>query len=285
MFGYVRILKSELRVWEYETYHAVYCSLCKQLGKTYGPFARLTLSYDFTFLALLSLSLQNGEVPQKSGRCTCNPLKKCSYCTDCDGVLENASAAAMVMLYYKLLDNIDDSEMPKKLFYKLLSPYFSRKHKKAVAKYPQFGEIVGEYIERQNLLEKNGCTVLDEIAEPTAVALGKIFELLTDDASQKRVLSQLGYCIGKWIYLIDCAADLEKDIKDGSFNPLKIGATEPLKEYAKARLEPLLNTCITNAGLSLELLDVKKYRGILENIVYLGMKSTQNTVFSKGDTK
>ena len=60
MFGYVRIAKGELRVWEYETYKTVYCSLCRRLGKTYGVFARLTLSYDFTFLAVLALSLKDG---------------------------------------------------------------------------------------------------------------------------------------------------------------------------------------------------------------------------------
>ena len=55
MFGYVKAYKPELKVRDYEQYKAVYCSLCKTLGREYGLFARLTLSYDFTFAALLRL--------------------------------------------------------------------------------------------------------------------------------------------------------------------------------------------------------------------------------------
>ena len=56
MFGYIRAAKPEMRIKEFELYKAVYCSLCKELGKSYGFLARLTLSYDFTFLALLNMS-------------------------------------------------------------------------------------------------------------------------------------------------------------------------------------------------------------------------------------
>ena len=107
MFGYVRVSKGELKVKEYEMYKAVYCSLCRELGKSYGVLSRFTLSYDFTFLALLSMSLQDECVKAKKGRCAFNPLKRCNYCTNTN-VFEMPSAAAMIMLYYKLKDNIND---------------------------------------------------------------------------------------------------------------------------------------------------------------------------------
>lgn len=290
MFGYVKIQKSELRVWEYETYRAVYCSLCKRLGKSYGPLARLTLSYDFTFLAVLSLSLKDGAVKVTRKRCAFNPLKKCNYCCEVDDEFENAAAAAMVMLYYKLLDNIDDSRGAKRFLYKLMLPFFRKKHKKAIEVYPHYGEIIGNYIKRQSELEKANCCNLDEIAEPTSDALGQIFALCSEDEKQKRVLMRLGYCMGKWIYVLDCANDLDDDIKHGSFNPLKqefeaqnIKAENgvlPL-DFAKQKTEPLLNTCAENAALALELLDIKKYKGILDNVIYLGLKSEQNAVLIK----
>ena len=80
MFGYIRISKPELKVKEYEMYKAVYCSLCKYLGKEYGILSRLTLSYDFTFLALLNMSLKDGCENFHKGRCAFNPIKKCNYC-------------------------------------------------------------------------------------------------------------------------------------------------------------------------------------------------------------
>ena len=49
MFGYLQIDKAELKVREYEAYKAVYCGLCRQLGRDYSFLTRLALSYDCTF--------------------------------------------------------------------------------------------------------------------------------------------------------------------------------------------------------------------------------------------
>lgn len=287
MFGYVKAHKGELKMWEYETYKGIYCSLCRQLGKTYGPFSRLTLNYDFTFLAVLSVALKNGCCPFETKRCAFNPLKKCKYVKGAGQDLELAAGAAMVMLYYKLLDNVEDSKGLKKLGYKLLIPLFKSKHKKAKKLYPNINDIVEEYITNQSALEKAGCSNLDEIAHPTSNALGKIFELCSSDATQKRVLNRVGYSLGKWIYLIDCGADIEKDIKSGSYNPLigELPKGGNPKQYAKERLTPILNSCISDCGTSFQLLDIKKYKGILENIIYLGLKLQMAQVFKEEENK
>lgn len=79
MFGYLQIEKEELLVKEFETYKAVYCGLCKQMGKDYSFLTRLTLSYDSTFYAMLLMSLHSSCGGFKKGRCTCNPLKRCNF--------------------------------------------------------------------------------------------------------------------------------------------------------------------------------------------------------------
>ena len=53
MLGYIRTSQGELRVREYEVYRALYCGLCKHMGKCTGQCSRMTLSYDFVFLAAL----------------------------------------------------------------------------------------------------------------------------------------------------------------------------------------------------------------------------------------
>ena len=73
MFGYVRPYKPELLVREYDQYKAVYCELCRVLGKEYGVMARFALSYDCAFYAMLALSGE--QVEERRGRCVCNPLK------------------------------------------------------------------------------------------------------------------------------------------------------------------------------------------------------------------
>ena len=273
MFGYVRIAKPELRVKEYETYKAVYCSLCKALGKHYGFLSRLTLSYDFTFLGLLYMSLQDGCDGFERKRCAFNPLKKCNYCKNLN-TLKMPAAAAMIMLYYKLRDNIADEKFIKKIGCYMILPFFASAHKKAAKLYPQIEGIVASFIKEQNFLEKENCLELDRIADPTAKALSQILMLCSEDEMQKRVLERLGYCIGRYIYILDAACDLEADIKNNSYNVLKSGLEGDINKYVKDRAVPQLYFCVNEAGKAFELLDIKKYKTILGNIIYLGLEET-----------
>lgn len=267
LFGYIRAEKTELKVKEYEIYKAVYCSLCKKLGKSYGIISRFTLSYDFTFLALLNMSLQGGCVNIERKRCAFNPLKKCNYCKD-DAFLEMPCAAAMIMTYYKILDNIADEKGFKKLLFLSLKPIFKSANKKASKKYPEIEKIVADYISTQNALEKENCNEVDKVCDPTAKALSQILMLSSENASQKRVLERLGYCLGRYIYLMDAFCDLKDDIKKGSYNVLK--AKENVNEY----IEGQIYFCINEATKAFELLDIKKFKTILGNIIYLGLEET-----------
>ena len=273
MFGYVRIDKPELKVKEYEMYKAVYCSLCKTLGRSYGILSRFTLSYDFTFLAILNMSLKDGCTGFYQKRCAFNPLKKCNYCKETE-LLDMPAAAAMIMIYYKLIDNIADEKGLKKLGYFMLKPFFGRARKKAAKQYPEIEDIVADCIKAQTKLEKENCTELDVAANPTAKALSEIFMLCSDDEIQKRVLNRLGYCIGRYIYLLDAACDLNDDIKKGSYNVLKNGIENDIKAYLKDRVEPQLYFCINEACKAFELLEIKKFKSILGNIIYLGLEET-----------
>lgn len=273
MFGYIKADKPEMKIKEFEIYKAVYCSLCKELGKSYGLLSRFTLSYDFTFLALLNMSLKSSCGGFERKRCAFNPLKKCNYCKDSDD-LKMPSAAAMIMLYYKLKDNVADEKGIKKLGYYLLLPIFSGAHKKAKKNFPELEEIVEGYIVEQSRLERAGCQKLDEIADPTAKALSRIFMLCSDEQNEKRILERMGYCMGRYIYILDTACDLEDDIKKGSYNVLKYECTEDKLQYIKERVVPQLYFCVNEAAKAYELLDVKKYKTILGNIIFLGMEDT-----------
>jgi len=184
------------------------------------------------------------------------------------------SAAAMIMLYYKLKDNLADEKGFKRLGYTLINPVFSRPRKKAMKQYPEIEEIVSQYIDEQTRLEKENCTEMDIASNPTAVALGKIFTLCSNDDLQKRVLERLGYCMGRYIYLLDAACDLIEDLKKGSYNVLKNGYTGEYESYIKNRVEPQLYFCINEACKAFELLEIKKFKTILGNIIYLGLEET-----------
>ncbi len=275
MFGYIRAYKPEMRIKEYELYKAVYCSLCRELGKSYGLFARFTLSYDFTFLSILSMSLNDKCCSTSSKRCAFNPAKKCTYVDDVSE-LEFTAATAMIMLYYKLLDNIQDEKGVKKLSYMLLKPLFSSARKKAAAKFPETDAVVADYIDKQQKLEAELCDDLDTAAEPTAECMSKILMTLSNDANAKRCLSRVGYSIGRYIYILDAATDLEEDIKQGKYNPLKG------KNLSNEDIAFQLNICICEAAKAYELIDIKKFKNILDNLLYLGLEETYKKELNYG---
>lgn len=268
MFGYIRIGKPELKVKEYEMYKAVYCSLCRTLGKEYGFFTRFTLSYDFTFLALLELSLKEDFCKIERKRCVCNPLKKCNYCKDAS--LKFSSAAAVIMLYYKLKDDVCDEKFFKRLTAKLLLAFFSSAHKKAAKTYPALEEAIKEYTAFQAEVEQDKNASLDAAAEPTTVVLGKVFEMCSDDSVTKRILKRLGNLLGRYIYLMDAVCDCESDAKKGAFNPLG----NISKKDAAKRVIPQINIIIDEAIKAFELLELNRFKDIIGNIIYVGIEDT-----------
>ena len=268
MFGYIRTAKPELKMRDYEVYRGVYCSLCRRLGKSYGFLSRLTLSYDFTFLALLDMSLKEGCTAFKPGRCPFNPAKRCNYLKESKD-LDLSSAAAMIMLYYKIDDDIKDEKGIKKFISLLIKPLFSRAHKKAAAKYPDIEAAAAEYITAQNLVESENTHSVDKAAEPSAVVMARILSLLSEDEGQKRALSRLGYCLGRYVYLLDAACDYQNDEKTGSYNVLRFVGGD-IKEYVTAQLY----TAVNEAAKAFELIDIKKHKPILGNIIYVGLEET-----------
>ena len=267
MFGYIRVKKEELKIKDFEAYKAVYCSLCKRLGKSYGILSRFTLSYDFTFLALLNMSLKSNCVSFERKRCVFNPLKKCNYCKNSDE-FDMPAAAAMIMIYYKILDNIEDEKGLKKIGAIILAPIFKRDYKKAEKKYPDIKEYAENYISSQINAESKENISLDEACDPSAKVLSKILPLCGETDREKRVLERIGYCLGRYIYLMDAANDLEEDIKKNRFNVLKALKSEDIVKT----VEPQIYFCINEAAKAFELLDIKKFEPILGNIIYLGLE-------------
>ena len=103
------------------------------------------------------------------------------------------------------------------------------------------------------------------------------------DQKYKFVLERMGYCLGKWVYLCDVADDLKKDIKKGNFNPLTKElpkGADPIK-FAEQRLTPIMNNCFIECSTYSELLEIKKYKPILDNILYEGLKQRQKQIFLK----
>lgn len=283
MFGYLQIQKSELLVRESEAYKAVYCGLCRQMGKDYSVFTRFMLSYDCTFYAMLLMSLNRSCKGFKDGRCNCNPLKKCKFATDSGDAYRKAAAFSMISVYYKIIDDIQDSGFFKKLLCRIIKPFFSHQRKKAADKYPDMDKAVSDMMKMQYDAEHSEKPSVDMSAHPTALMLAAVLSAEAHDEIQKRVLYEFGYHIGRWIYLVDAADDIEKDIKSNGFNPFVNKKTGEVKssDFIKA----VLNQSLARAYDAYNLLNFTDFKGILDNMMLLGFPASQNRVTSKLDTE
>lgn len=282
MFGYIQPFKPELRVKEYEAYKGVYCALCKRLGKDYGFAARMILSFDCTFYAMMRMSMKNECPGFEKGRCTFNPLKKCTYCSGGADVLREAAALSVVTFYYKLLDDVEDSSFFKACAKRLLKPLAGHWRKKALKEYGALDQIVGEMLKRQFRAEKDpGCSI-DQAAEPTAIMMARLMERMAQEEKERKVFSYFGYYLGKWVYLIDAADDMEKDKKHGSFNPFlrELGLKHPAltKEEISAYCNEVLNLNVSMALPAFRLISLHVFREIIENTVELGIMQMQKKV-------
>lgn len=287
MFGYVRPCKPQLRVCEYETYKAVYCGLCKQLGRQYGPFSRLTLSYDFTFLALLQMSLSKEPPSFAPHRCMLNPLKKSPCCDDCEALTFSAGSA-MILGYYKVLDNYQDGDLKKRVLSLICMPFAKHAYKGAADRHPQVAQIAYETISRQSALESERCDSVDQACEPTAQALSGICALL--DSGQSRVLERFGYLLGRYIYMADALDDLEEDLRQHSYNPFLLrdaitdGSPEALSRVRENARGSLYLT-MGELARAYSLLELHAFSPILDNIINLGLHDAVGRILLPKETK
>lgn len=292
MFGYIKTDQPNLLVKEHEAYKAVYCGLCNKLGKKFGFWARFTLSYDFTFFAVLGYELSNTAPGFGKIFCPMKPLKKCAAADD-STVLDLTANFAAIMLYYKALDNIKDNNFKDKIKSVLMYPLLKSAFKRAKTENPEMAQTAKEMFEAQAAIEAANSPILDEACEPSATALGKILAMYAEDDNQKRVAQRLGYLLGRYIYICDAVDDFEEDKKDGNYNPLLnsynqkllaegVGESAEILSSVKESAKYSLNLTIAEAAATAELLESGTFKGIIHNILYDGLILTAEEIFGKG---
>ncbi len=273
MFGYIKPFKPQLRICEFEGYKAVYCGLCRELSRTYGPFARLTLSYDFAFVVVLGISLVDQGAEISPGRCPFQPFSQAPHLNSCNS-LSLASAAAMLMLYYKGVDNLHDGGIMNRIMAGIYLPFLKHGRKKAAGQFPEIDNVLADAMKAQHQVEAAGSTSLDAACEPTAHALGKLFEMLSDIEEEKRILKRLGYFMGRYVYICDAIDDIKKDMKSSDYNPF-LAARGPLSDDDILRIEEEIKApaylSAAEAGKACQLLELKEFKSVIENIIFLGL--------------
>lgn len=216
MFGYVLPSRDRLDERERERFRAVYCGLCHTLRERYGFAASLLLNYDFTLLAIL---LSSGDEESCAvRRCAVHPCKGCRAQTSTPA-LEAAADRTVILSWWQLRDHIADHGFWSGLKYRFASLFLRGAYRRAGERLPHFDAAVRLHLQALAALEDARCASIDMAAEPFAALMADAAADLTDE-KRRRILGQILYQLGRWIYLIDAADDLKKDTESGNYNPL-----------------------------------------------------------------
>ena len=272
MFGYVKPVKEELLVREYEFYRATYCGICRAMKHHTGALSNVSLSYDSVFLALIRmLYVEDDKIRTESRRCIAHPMKKRPMLSE-NAAIEYTARAFAILTYYKLRDDISDEKLYLALAKSIARPISSGAKRRAGEK--NLADTVAEKLSEISKLERENCASVDMPASLFGELLGEIFSYGLDE-KEKLVPRQCGYHLGKFIYAADAAEDYERDAKSGAYNPYvayygKGGLTDENKQTIHCAL---ILECkeISAAANLLPYGSRATIENIINNIIYLGL--------------
>lgn len=270
MYGYVRPPMGMLPEEEIERFRRVYCGLCHTLGRRYGPAARFILNYDFTFLAIF-LSAPAEEKVCKA-RCLVSPVRRRSFQPP-NAALELAADESVILAYWQLRDGVADHDWFHGLKYRSVSKILEPAYRTAASLRPEFDGKTRRQLELLGELEAERCPSIDRAADAFAALLAAAAQE-ADDPVRRRVLEQLLYHLGRWVYLVDAADDLKKDAASGDYNPVALRfGLEGGAWTAEARREfaATLDHSIHMMATAFELWDFGVWTPILESTLYTGL--------------
>lgn len=275
MTGYVRTFLPELKILEEKYYKAAYCGLCASIGKNVGKRAKMLLSYDFTLLALVRLAVLGIRPEFIKKRCSVHPLKKRFIIKD-NPALSHSAISSVLLAHGKISDDIADERGLRRLRAKIARLYFKKSYKKAKAVYPELDKMITEKLSSLSDVERAALPSVDTPANIFAEIVGEIFAYGDGvDGTQRKILYEIGFSVGRWIYIVDALDDMEEDKKEGKYNPfLLLFDGNMLDDEKKEDLYAALQKITIRAANALDLVDFdgrRDLRGLIENIIFEGM--------------
>lgn len=255
MFGLVYANSKELSKEERKRYNAVYCGICRSIREQCSQTARLGLSFDMAFLALLLMSLYEPEEISGKGACKLHPVHPRPWVdNDC---IRYSAAMNIALGYHKALDDLQDEG---KRSAKWMAGVFGKEMDTIRTAYPRQCAAMESCLQELSELEKAGCDNPDLPAGVFGRLLGELFVYKEDLWANS--LRQMGDGLGRYIYLADAAMDRKKDEKKQQYNPFLLRKTDPEQYLLLA-----MGRC-TDYYERLPLVQDKK---ILDNILYSGV--------------
>lgn len=260
MFGFVGADANAMTEEQKARYGQVYCGICRRIGLQASSSARLSLSYDMAFLALLLMSLY--EPQEQSGKRACgfHPFKPRPWVDN--EYVRYAADMNVALAYYNCLDDWHDDRRLKAGGAALL---LKKSCPRIREEYPRQCQAIEECIARLSRLENENCSNPDLPAGCFGKLMGELFVYREDLWAP--VLRQMGDALGRFIYLADGAVDYRRDEKKNSYNPfIAMGVEQDWQ-----RFDQYLTMTMGRCTEYFQRLPLVQDKAILDNILYSGV--------------
>ena len=260
MFGFITANMKELSAEEKTRYTAVYCGICRSIRLSSGQVARLSLSYDMTFLALLHMSLYEPEETVGGNACILHPIQKRPWVDN--EYVRYAADMNIALAYYKCLDDWADD---RSVAAKTIADHLKKSIPSIEARYPRQCAAIATCIRQLSDLEQENCPNPDAPANCFGTLMAELL-VYTDDLWAD-ALRQIGMALGRFIYLADAAVDYRKDKRKHKYNPYL--AMEMAEDWEK--WDEYLILAMGRCTDHFERLPLVQDKHILDNILYSGV--------------
>lgn len=215
MFGYVIADLARLDEGQQTRYKSFYCGLCRALYRGYGPVPALALTYDMAFLTLFLSALYEPAEQSGASRCLRHPAQAQSWtrtaftgyaaAMNCRRPMRTAGTTGTTI-----------KSFPRQPPQGLLGPGAKR----AAAQYPEKAAAIRAALQTITQAEEDRTAYSEAPANAFGELMAELFTVKADRWTP--VLRQFGRSLGKLIYFMDAACDLEEDRKKGQYNPLAL---------------------------------------------------------------
>ena len=260
MFGFVTASYKELSKQQRMRYSSIYCGICRSIHDHASQMARLSLSYDMTFLALLLMSLYEPEERTGSNRCLTHPLRKRLWVDN--EYVRYAADMNIALAYYNCLDDWQDDSSHLK---KWMADYLQQFLPPIQDKYPRQCRAIETCIRQLSLLEQQNCPNPDEPANCFGALMAELLVFREDLWAE--TLRETGMALGRFIYLADAAVDCKKDARKKKYNPY-LAMENPT---AWQQWEQYLILSMGRCTQYYEKLPLVQDKALLDNILYSGV--------------
>ncbi len=259
MFGYVSANLKELSEDKKQRYNAVYCGVCRRIRQRSGQTARLCLSYDMTFLALLLMSLYEPEEESGPNACSLHPIRKKPWIDN--SYIQYSADMNVALAYYNCRDDWQDDHS---LTAKLMADKLEKGIPALAEKYPRQCAAIQQCIRELAQLEQENCANPDAPANCFGRLMGEV--LVYEEDLWAPTLRQMGMALGRFIYLGDAMQDFARDKRKHAYNPYLAADLQDEKLW-----EECLVLAMGRCTEYFEKLPLVQDKAILDNILYSGV--------------